>query len=1239
MNSAMSWSVKGIEPEVRAAAKTAARKSGQTMGQWLNSLILDMADHEVDHKADFGRDGEFAIPGTTTQHSGHAYENRIDQLERELAQLTHRQSETAIPRRFGAGAIADPDATPLQHLLERLDRNERETVRAFEAMHDRMGSLSDEIVESRVDAVDENGAGEQVARNEAFEHALKNVVDHMEHSDRATRDILSEINARLEDLDQQVTTGAHGSESANKKILGDVERRLTALAHRVDQVGEADHNEFQQNLETQISLLAKQVEHVAAETTAPMPDGMADQLSDLQHRIEVTEQVANQAHAEVQEAIGQRLAHIGERLDSVHATSVRTAEQAAKSVVASTQGEFREIEGQVRQLAAQIQDTAALDPQTEQTLSQLMQQTSSLSQDVQQIKVEAASESDVQSLRSMVDNLSNVVEQQFSNATHDQDFAALEQRLAEVSQRIDQTAATAQQSPDMENLERRVHEMDARMAASQADSQSDELLTSLGQQIDGLTQRVTESEQQHSGIQAIEKSISQLFESVEQTRTSASEAAEQAAGRIVDQMRAEGTGSDGNPATLVALEQGLQALKASAEGADQRNQETLEAVHDTLEKVITRLVALEEAPGAGTHGAQSHSPGATPDATAPANGLADLQLPPIPPMPSPQGFGGENAETGEEPSWKATVDAKSAEQMEEIFADGMPQLPPLGEVPASETVPADDAAALAAPGAAAPETHTATKRNDFIAAARRAAQAAQDGSDTPADGGTLKSLRRRRRGAGGDTDSGAKNGRRRPLILAAIVLLMIGAVSAYKIVGGKQIASGPAQISTPVSTQTEPEEEGIPAPEPDTPETAAEPEKQSRAVTPGSNAIADIQVPAPGDPIAATRTTKEMEKQSLASPISRSPESDAVTTGSVNPAQTSAKDDLMVPTDPLLMALPLMKSPAAKAPVAQREEPEVEQVTSLTRATPAPAVPVTPVTKKPISNLKNLPPANVGPLGMRIAAANGDAVAQFLIATAYTEGGTVPQDFRKAAQWYQKSAGRGLAPAQYRLGTFYEKGKGVPEDLAAARIWYERAAEKGNRKAMHNLAVIYADGSRGTPDFTKAGTWFRSAAELGLKDSQYNLGILHERGLGVSKDLGQAYKWFSLAAKQGDADAASRMTRIENRLAPQTLIEAKLAVQNWSAKPVNVAANKITPPADGWKSVASDVNPEKLASRQMIAETQALLNRLGYSAGPSDGLSGGRTRDAIRYFQKANDMVETGAVTPKLLAVLRKKTS
>jgi localization factor PodJL len=37
------WSVKGIEPEAREAAKIAARRAGLTIGQWLNLMIRSAA--------------------------------------------------------------------------------------------------------------------------------------------------------------------------------------------------------------------------------------------------------------------------------------------------------------------------------------------------------------------------------------------------------------------------------------------------------------------------------------------------------------------------------------------------------------------------------------------------------------------------------------------------------------------------------------------------------------------------------------------------------------------------------------------------------------------------------------------------------------------------------------------------------------------------------------------------------------------------------------------------------------------------------------------------------------------------------------------------------------------------------------------------------------------------------------------------------------------------------------------
>src|SRR5258708_38282079 len=40
------WHVKGVRPDAREAARDAARRSGLSVGEWLNSLIIDAAAHE-----------------------------------------------------------------------------------------------------------------------------------------------------------------------------------------------------------------------------------------------------------------------------------------------------------------------------------------------------------------------------------------------------------------------------------------------------------------------------------------------------------------------------------------------------------------------------------------------------------------------------------------------------------------------------------------------------------------------------------------------------------------------------------------------------------------------------------------------------------------------------------------------------------------------------------------------------------------------------------------------------------------------------------------------------------------------------------------------------------------------------------------------------------------------------------------------------------------------------------------
>ncbi len=209
-------------------------------------------------------------------------------------------------------------------------------------------------------------------------------------------------------------------------------------------------------------------------------------------------------------------------------------------------------------------------------------------------------------------------------------------------------------------------------------------------------------------------------------------------------------------------------------------------------------------------------------------------------------------------------------------------------------------------------------------------------------------------------------------------------------------------------------------------------------------------------------------------------------------------------------------------------------------------------------------PASLGSAGLRKAALGGDARAVYELASKAADSTGAQRDPKLALRLFERAAVAGLAPAQFRVGNMFEKGIGTTRDTTLARVWYGRAAERGNAKAMHNLAVLYAEGVTGKPDYATATEWFRRAAEFGVRDSQYNLAILLGRGLGTAADLGQSYHWFAIAAGQGDEDAARKRDEVASRLGASDLATARQLVQAWKAKSLDATANEVAAPAKGW---------------------------------------------------------------------------
>ncbi|MGE5513160.1 MAG: hypothetical protein ACM31O_18165 [Bacteroidota bacterium] len=218
------------------------------------------------------------------------------------------------------------------------------------------------------------------------------------------------------------------------------------------------------------------------------------------------------------------------------------------------------------------------------------------------------------------------------------------------------------------------------------------------------------------------------------------------------------------------------------------------------------------------------------------------------------------------------------------------------------------------------------------------------------------------------------------------------------------------------------------------------------------------------------------------------------------------------------------------------------------------------------ATLLEMPPLTIGPNSLRLAAARGDASAQFEVAVRFAKGKGVDQDFKQAGVWYQRAAAQGLAAAQYRLATLYERGLGVQRDTAQAKVWYLRAADQGNVKAMHNLAVLCAGRDAAALDYQNAAKWFREAAERGLADSQYNLGVLHENGLGVPKNLAAAYKWYALAAMSGDKEALHRRDVLRTKLDSTVLKSIEQQIAEWRPRPIDQLANDAWAAGEAWKS-------------------------------------------------------------------------
>ena len=710
---------------------------------------------------------------------------------------------------------------------------------------------------------------------------------------------------------------------------------------------------------------------------------------------------------------------------------------------------------------------------------------------------------DVRALSVKIDELAN-------SAASGHALSALENRIDLLATALNTSTAAGYEVP--RELEKLLAGLVEKLESVRLSHTDHTALAHLEDRIAMLVKRLDASDARLGLLEGVERGLADLLVYIEQLRNAGG-----------------GVAAAAKPVAVEAIEHEVAEIKQTG----RRIQDSLEAVHGTVEHVVGRLAMIES-------DIRSEKVDA---AAAEALPASEPMLVPAPP------------ETAAMSATSAIVPAAPAESALHWSA-ASPQ-PPGSELPPDHPLEPGSAAGFTRPPLSAAERIAASEavagstppliadpgagKPDFIAAARRAARAA---AAAPND-------RAKRAGAGARTQQKTLSERLRNLVVAgAVVVIVLGCFH----MASRLFQDGGS--AAPPHPQAEPQTESpgagsVPPPQAEEPSAPATP-------APRANPTSLPTLPLPLPSADAARN-----------PAPQPPANPPPTTGRGAGGQSLLNE----PETPSAMAASL---------------PAVADTAAANGSGPAPAtditgtVPVAPVqrsaTTAPLAAITDKLPLAIGGPALREAALAGDPAAAYEVAVRFADGRLIAANNEEAAHWFERAAKRGLAPAQFRLGTLYEKGLGVRKDLVAARDLYRAAADKGHGKAMHNLAVLYAEGVDGAADYRTAAQWFRKAADHGIVDSQYNLAILYARGVGVEQNFAEAYKWFDLAAKDGDQDAAKKRDQVGSHLDQQSLAAARLAAQKWTAQPQPADAVTVKAPA-AWDLPANGSSARKPKAR------------------------------------------------------------
>ncbi len=972
MKPGIPWSIKGVEPELREVAKTAARRSGMTLGEWLNSAINEQADGPVDQAPQVQpRASRSSLIST---HPIERAATKLEDIAEQLAKLAMRESDTS----YRQPAQSVDDQLAMAKVMSRFESNERQTVEAFSAVNERLAMISRQLRAQPAPTPQPAPKPEEGPGYQTLEKAVRNIVEHLEVSDKRTRE--------------------------NMKSL---QERMGEMAARVN--GASSEQVLRQ---------------------APAFNQLESRLSDLAQRIEQTPQVNHAAGAE---QLRQEMQALAQRIETVRDTSETLAQKAQTQAVQASQAELRVIEQRILGLLHEAQQSIAANQTAPADLHRFR--------------------GDIEALHRRVDEAAN-------GAASGKDVTALRSAVEQLSTRVAQGADTR----PLAELERRMIALDQRLNESLQHQSSNTATAALEQQLADVNERLGRTEHQLSHLETIERAISQLYDSLEQNRQQTQTLAQETASHLqhfASNNQPQAPVSLAGMPEIIALEEGLKAVRQASGAADSRNQETLEAVHETLEQIVSKLNELETA-AIGQRVAQAAAPhvptqydevsvGSTSHfAQAPLPAAADM-------------FSAEPA---------------SGNFMDPMFAELNNPFATQEYAPHVEQNTFDQSAAK--PAAAIDGIE------DLVAVARRAQRAANEqkagiAGIIPSVGGTSPQSGKKPKGfklpfnLGGKASPSkstvapaaaltpANNNSRRRLAMLGIILLSLTSFVIFNKVGHS------IKSVTPITTEQISPADAAPPAKVDTP---------SQTTTPVAPAAENTTLPAAAAP------TTQPEPAPLANPNAGPP-----VPGATNGQQSDASP--LVESDPILTAtLPSAKTPPKAFDNGGTIDPAVGPEKLRQAAQDGDASAAFIVATHYLNGDTTTADYEKAAFWYGKAAAAGSAPAQYRLATLYERGKGVDKNLNTALSWYERAGALGNIKAMHNAAVIAAGTEAGAPDYARATKWFTLAANHGLKDSQFNLAVLKERGLGATADANEALFWYMAAAAQDDVDAKKRVEIL-----------------------------------------------------------------------------------------------------------------------------------------------------